>query len=403
MGVPEMNTDATRPGSPAEPAVGPLHGLRVIEVAAMGPVPFCGMLLADLGAEVLRVDRTADAGLGIALDPRFELRGRGKQSVAMDLKHPDGLAAFLRLVARADVLLEGFRPGVAERLGIGPRACLSLRPSLVYGRATGWGQSGPMSQAAGHDINYLALTGALDMIGPAGGAPVPPLNLVGDYAGGALYLALGVVSAGLEAARSGVGQVVDAAMIDGVSSLLTVFHGFRQAGMLNPERGANVLDGGAPYYTTYATLDGRHMAVGAIEPKFFAVLLSELGLDQRELPAQQDRARWPQLRQAIAARFAQRTRDDWAAHFQDKDACVSPVLALHEAPQHAHNQARAQMVDVDGIEHPAPAPRFSRTPASIRGNAAAPGAHTVQALESWGFDAAEIERGLSAGFFRSDP
>lgn len=380
---------------------GPLAGLKVIEVAAMGPVPFCGMLLADLGADVLRVDRTADAGLGIEVPPVYELRGRGKQSVAIDLKHPEGLAAFKRLVGQADILLEGFRPGVAERLGIGPEPCLALRPSLVYGRATGWGQTGPLAQTAGHDINYLALTGALDMIGPAGGAPVPPLNLVGDYGGGAMYLALGVVSAALQARASGQGQVVDAAMIDGVTSLLTVFHGFRQAGQLHDRRGANVLDGGAPYYTTYATRDGRHMAVGAIEPKFFAMLVEGLGLSRDELPAQNDRASWPQLRQAFAERFAQRTRDEWEAHFRGKDACVTPVLSLAEAGKHPHNQDRAQMVLVDGIEHPAPAPRFSRTPAQIGGNAAAPGAHTSRALAAWGFQAAEIEAGIEQGIFKN--
>jgi alpha-methylacyl-CoA racemase len=379
--------------------MGPLTGVKVLELAAIGPVPFCGMLLGDMGAEVLRIDRMTDTDLGIEVPTAYELRGRNKRSVAIDLKKPEGRDALMRLVKQADVLLEGFRPGVAERLSIGPKDCFVHRPQLVYGRATGWGQHGPMAQEVGHDINYLALTGALDMIGPIGGAPVPPLNIVGDYGGGALYLAFGVMCALFESRVSGKGQIVDAAMIDGVTSLLTVFHGYRQAGLLRPGRGNNMLDGGAPYYTTYPTKDGHYVAVGAIEPRFYAALIEGLGLDTAALPAQNDHARWPELRAKLAERFLERTREEWEKQFEGTDACFSPVLSIDEAAAHPHNVAREQFVAVDGILHPSPAPRLSRTPGAIKSNSPQNAQHTLEALVDWGFSPDDVTEGLRRGIF----
>lgn len=379
--------------------MGPLAGLKVIEIAAMGPVPFCGMLLGDLGAEVIRVDRVGAADLGIPKPVEFELRGRNKRSVAIDLKRTEGRAAFLKLVAQADVVLEGFRPGVADRLGIGPQACLAARPGVVYGKATGWGSDGPLAQAAGHDINYIALSGALDMIGPAGGAPVPPLNLLGDYGGGAMFLALGVMAAVHEARGSGRGQVVDAAMIDGVNALLAVFYGFRAAGQLAFQRGGNILDGGAPYYATYQTRDGRYLAVGPIEPRFYAEMVRLMDLDLAALPDRDDRARWPELRAALARRFLDRTQAEWTAVFGESDACVTPVLTLDEAGRHPHNLARGSTCQVAGVTHPSPAPRFSRSACAVGLPPAREGAHTAAILRDWGFAEAEIRDGLRDGYF----
>jgi alpha-methylacyl-CoA racemase len=361
------------------------------------------MLLGDMGADVLRIDRIGPSDLGIEIPTEFDLRSRNKRSAAIDLKRDEGRAALMRLVEKADVLLEGFRPGVAERLGIGPEDCFAIRPQLVYGRGTGWGQTGPLAQAAGHDINYIALTGALDMIGPPGGAPVPPLNLLGDYGGGALYLAFGVLCAVLEARISCKGQVVDAAMVDGVTSLLTIFHGFRQSGQLQPTRGSNVLDGGAPYYTVYQTRDGRHLAVGAVEPRFYDALLERLGLDARDLPAQNDRSRWPELRARIGERFLTRTRDEWVEHFAGHDVCVSPVLSIDEAAAHPHNNARQTLVEHDGVAHPLPAPRLSRTPGAIHRGPPERGEHTIEALRDWGFDTEEIAAGLRDGVLGAQP
>lgn len=377
--------------------MGPLAGLKVIEVAAMGPVPFCGMLLGDMGADVLRVDRPGPSDLDGTFSPRFDLRGRNKRSVTIDLKRPAGRDAFLRLADQADILIEGFRPGVMESLGLGPAECLARRPCLVYGRATGWGQDGPMARQAGHDINYIALAGALDMIGPKDGPPVPPLNLVGDFGGGALYLAFGVACAVIEACRTGQGQVVDAAMVDGVTSLLTVFHAFRQMGTLVPERGSNALDGGAPYYGTYRTQDGRYMAVGAIEPRFYAQLLAGLELDPATLPAQLDRAGWSEIRRRFAERFASRTQAAWAAHFAGLDACVSPVLTLAEAVEHPHVVARDMLVRIDDVEQPAVSPRLSRTPGEVARGPARRGEHLDEALVAWGFSPDEIEEGVRQG------
>jgi alpha-methylacyl-CoA racemase len=329
----------------------------VLELAGIGPGPFGAMLLADLGAEVLAVERPAAERAGLPL-----LFGRGKRSVTVDLKHPEGPGLVLDLVAAADALVEGFRPGVAERLGIGPEACLARNPRLVYGRVTGWGQEGPLAGAAGHDIDYVALAGALHPIGPAGGPPVPPLNLLGDFGGGGMLLALGVVAALLEAGRSGRGQVVDAAMVDGAALLTTQLHELLAAGLWSDRREANLLDGAAPFYAVYETADGRHLAVGALEPRFYAELLERLGLAAEDLPAQLDRAAWPRLRERLAARFLTRTRDEWCRLLEGTDACVAPVLSLLEAPTHPHNHARSTFIEVAGTPQPAPAPRFSRTP-----------------------------------------
>jgi len=358
--------------------MGPLSGVRVLELAGLGAAPFAGMVLSDLGADVLRVDRGGrqDAAPDDPLN-------RGRRSVVLDLKSEAGLAVALRLADAADVLSEGFRPGVAERLGIGPQVCTARNPRLVYARMTGWGQHGTLSARAGHDINYIALAGALDPIGRAGGPPVPPLNLVGDFGGGGMLLALGVTAALWERERSGRGQVVDAAMVDGAALLTSFLHGLRGAGLWTDERGTNLLDGGAPFYDTYETADGRYMAVGALEPQFYALLLDGLGLSAAELPDQHDRTGWPVLRARFAAVFATRTRDDWAAHFADIDACVTPVLGLAEAPHHPHNAERGTFTAVGGLVQPAPAPRFSRTPAAVQRPPAT-------ALSEWGFGPEEI-------------
>jgi alpha-methylacyl-CoA racemase len=366
--------------------VGPLRGVRVVELAGLGAAPFCAMLLSDLGAEVIRVDRAEEVGR----PPVDAVLRRGRRSVAVDLKHPDGAEVVLRLAAGADALIEGFRPGVAERLGIGPEACMARNPRLVYARLTGWGQDGPLAGAAGHDIDYIAVAGVLGAMGPAGGRPVPPLNLVGDFGGGGAIGALGVVAALLEAARGGRGQVVDAAMVDGAALLTTLFHGLRATGMWGGERGANLLDGGAPFYDVYETADGRHVAIGPLEPKFWDLLTTTLGIDPAGLPDRMDRAAWPELRERLAAVFRTRTRDEWAALLDGTDACAAPVLSLDEAPDHPHNRARGTFVEVGGLPQPAPAPRFSATPAGVPSAPPRPGEHTAEALAAWGFGSSEI-------------
>jgi alpha-methylacyl-CoA racemase len=371
---------------PASPACGPLSGVRVIELAGIGPGPYACMLLADLGADVLRIDRPGGSPVAV----RHDLLSRGRRSVALDLKRPEAAGVVLRLVERADALVEGFRPGVAERLGLGPTECLARNPRLIYGRMTGWGQQGPLAERVGHDINYIALTGALAAIGEAGRKPVPPLNLVADFGGGALFLLLGLLAALVERATSGRGQVVDAAMVDGVTSLLTLFYGLRASGHWRDERGGNLLDGGAPFYDTYECADGGYVAVGALEPQFWGTLVATLGLT--DLPAQSDVARWPEMRARLAAVFATRSRDEWAAVFADVDACVTPVLTLGEAADHPHLAARETVVEPGGIAQPAPAPRFSRTPGALTSPPAAPGADTRATLRDWGFDPAEIQR-----------
>ncbi len=370
--------------------MGPLTGLRVIELASIGPGPLCAMLLADLGAEVIRIDRTEPSGLGVPMDVKFEVTGRNRQSVALDFKQPAGRDAALRLIDRADVLIEGWRPGVAERLGLGPEVCHARNPGLVFGRMTGFGQTGPMAQAAGHDLNYIALTGALHAIGGKD-KPVPPLNLVGDYGGGALYLAFGLLAAIFERSRSGRGQVVDAAMVDGASSLMSIFHGMLAADRWDfGQRAANLLDGGAPFYDTYATSDGQWVSIGSIEPKFFAELVQRLDLDPSYPLRQYDRRCWPELRADIAAKFAAKTRDEWSALLEGTDVCFAPVLTLAEVAKHPHAQARGGYIEIDGVTQPAPAPRFSRSQPARPTPAVKPGTHTGSVLADAGFSADEI-------------
>jgi len=341
--------------------VGPLAGIKIVELTGIGPGPMCAMLLADLGATVLRIDRPEPSDLGVAKPLRFDLLLRGRRCLALDLKHPDGKALALRLIERADALIEGFRPGVTERLGLGPEDCFARNPRLVYGRVTGWGQEGPLAQAAGHDLNYIALAGALHAFGRRGQAPTPPLNLIGDFGGGALYLAFGIVCGILEARRSGRGQMVDAAMIDGSASLMTAFHGLVAAGVARHERGTNILDTGAHFYEVYECADGRWISVAAIEGKFYAELLRRLDIDPAELRPQMEREDWPEAKARLAVLFKTRTSEEWRALLEGTDACFAPVLTTDEAPDHPHNQARGTYVEIDGIIQPAPAPRFSRS------------------------------------------
>ncbi|MEU5795226.1 CaiB/BaiF CoA-transferase family protein [Streptomyces sp. NPDC047813] len=367
--------------STAAPAErGPLGGVRVVELAGIGPGPFAAMLLADLGADVVRVDRPAGPGLGV--DPAHDITNRNKRSIVVDLKSPDGAARVLDLAERADILVEGYRPGVAERLGVGPADCHARNPRLVYGRMTGWGQDGPLAERAGHDVSYIAVTGALGMIGRPGEPPAVPANLLGDYAGGSLYLVVGVLAALHHARVTGTGQVVDAAIVDGTAHLSAMIHAMLSAGAWQDRRGANLLDGGCPYYGTYETADGGYMAVGALEEKFSAEFLRLLGLDGLQ-DARTDLTRWPELRAAVAARFRDRTREEWTARFADSDACVAPVLSLREAPHHPHLAARSTFTDHGGITQPAPAPRFSATPTAVRTGPALPGADTETVARDW--------------------
>ncbi|MGC4982945.1 CaiB/BaiF CoA transferase family protein [Streptomyces sp. DT193] len=362
------------------PGHGPLAGVRVVELAGIGPGPFAAMLLADLGADVVRVDRPGGPGLGV--DPAHDITNRNKRSVIIDLKAEDGASRVLDLAERADILIEGYRPGVAERLGVGPEDCQARNPGLVYGRMTGWGQEGPLAQRAGHDIAYIALTGTLGMIGDPDRPPAVPANLLGDYAGGSLYLVVGLLAALHHARATGTGQVVDAAIVDGTAHLSTMIHGMIAAGGWQDRRAANLLDGGCPYYGTYETADGRHMAVGPLEQRFYDQFVDLLGIPELG-PAHKDPARWEELRTAVADRFRTRTRDEWTAVFEDTDACVAPVLSLREAPGHPHLAARGTFVDHEGITQPAPAPRFSATPTSVRGGPALPGAGTADVARDW--------------------
>ncbi len=372
--------------------MGPLSGYRIIELAGIGPGPMCAMLLSDMGADVLRIDRTADAGLGIAMDVKYALLNRGRRSVALDLKKPEAIEAMLKLVEKADALIEGFRPGVTERLGLGPDVCLKRNPRLVYGRMTGWGQEGPLAHAAGHDINYIALSGALHSIGRRGEGPVPPLNLIGDFGGGALYLALGVVAGILETQKSGKGQIVDAAMVDGAASLMTAIYGMHGAGHWTDKRGDNILDSGAHYYDVYESSDGQYISVGSIEAKFYDELLELSGLKKEELARQNDRNAWPAMKQKVAAIFKTKTRDEWCKIMEGSDVCFAPVLSMTEAPKHPHNRHRGTFIEDDGVIQPGPAPRFSRTPGKIQRPPARSGEHTEEALRDWGFSASELER-----------
>ena len=371
--------------------MGPLTGIKVVELAAIGPGPFCCMLLADMGAEIIRIDRTEASDLGSPADPKYNLLNRNRRSAAIDLKHPEGVAAVKRLISQADVLVEGFRPGVTERLGLGPDDCLKINQRLVYGRMTGWGQDGPLALAAGHDINYISLVGALNAIGPKGGPPVPPLNLVGDFGGGALYLAFGVVCALLECRASGQGQVVDAAMVDGASSLMTPVFAAMARGAWRNARGENMLDGGAPWYSVYETKDGKYVSIGSIEARFYRDLLKCIGLDSEALPARDDREAWPELRERFATAFRSKTRDEWCLIMEGSDVCFAPVLDPWEAQQHPHLKARGMFVESNGIVQPGPAPRFSRTKPSIRRPPPLPGEHTTEVLMEYGFLETEIE------------
>jgi alpha-methylacyl-CoA racemase len=378
--------------------MGPLTGIRVIEFAGIGPAPFAGMLVADLGADVVRIDRPGGPPLSAFVDPARDPLGRGKRSIVVDLKHPDAIGVVRRLVGGADVLLEGFRPGVMERLGLGPEVCLAWNPRLVYGRMTGWGQDGPLARRAGHDLAYIAVTGALHAIGPAGGPPAIPVNLVGDFGGGALFLVAGVLAALVERARSGRGQVVDAAIVDGTAVLLAQLFGFLAAGVWRDRRGENFIDGGAPWYSVYRTRDGRYLAIAAIEPPFYAELLRRLGLaEEADLPGQFEIERWGELRSRIARVVETRTRDEWVAIFEGSDACAAPVLALGEAPAHPHLAARGTFERIHGVVQPAPAPRFSRTPAAVAGPPCAPGAHTDAVLQEAGFGADDVGQLRAAG------
>ena len=373
-------------------ASGPLVGVKIVEFAGIGPGPFCGMLLADLGADVVRIDRAESAGRG-----HPDLANRGKRSIAVDLKKPEGVEAALSLIEKADGLLEGFRPGVMERLGVGPDVALKRNPRLVYGRMTGWGQTGPWSQMAGHDIDYIALTGALHTMGRKDEPPAPPLNLVGDFGGGALYLAFGLLAGIIEAKSSGKGQVVDCAMIDGAASLMTMFFNMKAVGMWSAERDSNLLDGGAHFYDTYTCADGKWLAVGSIEPQFHAELVKGLGLPADTFGMYMDRAKWPEFSQRIADVVKTKTRDEWMKVFDGTDACVAPVLSMDEAPKHPHNAERKTFVESFGVVQPKAAPRFSRTAGAVNGAPAMAGKHSTEVLESWGIAADRREAFLKAG------
>jgi len=376
---------------------GPLAGLKVVEMAGLAPGPFCAMMLADLGAEVLRIARP---GAVEAESAPTSLVNRSRRCITLDLKAESGRTVLRRLLTGADAFIEGFRPGVMERLGLGPEACLALNPRLVYGRMTGWGQEGPLAQAAGHDINYIALTGALHSMGRAGEPPVIPLNLVGDFGGGGLYLAFGIVCALLEATRSGRGQVVDAAMVDGAASLMTYLYGLRAAGEWSDVRGQNVVDGGAPWYQVYETKDREYVCIAAFEPPFYEALLRLTGLEGTPgLPAQHDRARWPELRARLAEVFLTKTRAEWCATLEGSHACFAPVLSMGEAARHPHLRARSTLIDVEGVTQPAPAPRFSRTPADRPTPPSAPERDPAAVLESWGFTGADVALQAQAGAF----
>jgi len=369
--------------------VGPLHGLRIIELAGIGPGPMAAMLLADMGATVLRVERPTPSGLGLKRPTRLNFLNRGRRSVLVDLKRPEGIALALSLVEKSDALIEGFRPGTMERLGLGPDACLARNPRLVYGRVTGWGQEGPLAQAAGHDLNYIALSGALDAIGRRGEAPTPPLNLIGDY-GGAAYLCMGMLAAMIEAQRSGLGQVVDAAMVDAATSLMTSTYGLKAAGMHDGPRGTNILDSGAPYYEVYACADGKYVSIAPIEAKFREQLFRLIGLPEALLAEATDSDNWPALRAQIAARFKSETRAHWCRVLEGSDACFAPVLSMAEAPEHPHQQARKGFIEIDGVVQPAPAPRFGRSVGAPPTAPEAPGENADAAMREWGYSDDEI-------------
>ncbi len=370
---------------------GPLSGIKVVEITGIGPGPFCAMMLADFGADVIRIDRSAAVRAEMPAKPSNDVLARGRRSIGVDLKNPEGVELVLKLIEQADVLTEGFRPGVMERLGLGPEVCLKRNPKLVYGRMTGFGQEGPMAQAAGHDINYIALAGALAHIGREGEKPLPPLNLVGDFGGGGMLLALGVCAALVERARSGKGQVVDAAMVDGAATLMAFIHGFYAGGGWG-ERGTNLLDTGAHFYDTYETKDAKYVSLGSIEPQFYAELLRLTGLDKETLPNQLDRTQWRAMKQRLTTLFKTKTRDEWCQIMEGTDVCFAPVLTIPEAYEHPHNIARKTFVDVAGVTQPGPSPRFSRTPGEIKRPPPHPGQHTQEALADWGVSAEDVAK-----------
>ncbi len=365
---------------------GPLSGVKVLEFAGIGPGPFCGMLLADMGAEVIRIDRKGARG-----GSKFDISSRGKKSIALDLKKPEAIETCLTLIEGADILQEGFRPGVMERLGLGPDVALKRNPKIVYGRMTGWGQTGMLAKAAGHDINYISLTGALHAIGRPGEKPVPPLNLVGDFGGGALYLAMGMLAALVEANKTGKGQVVDAAMTDGAASLMTMFYGFTASGMWKDEKGVNLLDGGAHFYDTYETKDEKYISIGSIEPQFYAILREKAGLSDEIWDHQMDAKKWPELKVKLTAVFKTKTRDEWCAIMENTDICFAPVLSITEAKDHQHNKDRETIVEIDGVAQPNIAPRFSRTVSKVNGPIPQVGEQTDDVLKGFGFSAADID------------
>jgi alpha-methylacyl-CoA racemase len=363
--------------------VGPLEGFKVIEVSGIGPGPFCGMMLADMGADVVCIDRAGKP----MLDPSTDCTRRGKRSIILDLKSPEGCETFLRLIEKADAVFEGFRPGVMEKLGLGPDDCMAVNSRLVFGRMTGWGQKGPLSQAVGHDINYISLTGSLHAIGHRNKKPVPPLNLVGDFGGGAMFLAFGMVCALLEAQQSGNGQVIDAAMTDGSALLMSMIHSFAAQRQWSPERGSNLLDGGAHFYDVYETSDGKYISIGSIEPQFYAELVNKAGLDADEFGDQNDTRQWSELKSKLETVFKTRSREEWCELMEGSDVCFAPVLDIREAPQHPHNQARETYIDVGGMTQPAPAPRFSRTKPEVAHAPRMPGSDRAEVLKDWGISA----------------
>jgi len=379
--------------------MGPLDGVKVVEFAGIGPGPFCCMLLADMGAEVIRVDRAFNVG-NEPVEPRFNTLLRGRKNVAIDLKNPDGVEAALKLCDRADILIEGFRPGVMERLGLGPDIIFARNKKIVYGRMTGWGQDGPIAHTAGHDINYISLTGALYSIGPKEGGPVPPLNLIGDFGGGALYMAMGALAAYIEAQKSGEGQVVDTSMVEGAASLMTANYGYVASGVHKEERGINRIDGGCHHYNVYETSDGEHISVGSNEPQFYALLLETVGLGDANLPAQTDRDNWPMMREKLAGIFKTKTRNEWTEIMEQKDICFAPVLRPSEAIKHHQNVHRGSFINLDDVPQPGPAPKFVRTPTETSRGCAHAGEHTEEALADWGFGGEEIAALAETGAVR---
>jgi alpha-methylacyl-CoA racemase len=368
--------------------MGPLSGVKILEMGGIGPGPFCGMMLSDMGAEVIRIERIDQVKI---MEPRYDVLLRNRKSIALNLRKPEGVNAVLKIVGQVDALFEGFRPGVMEKLGLGPDVCLDRSAKLVYGRMTGWGQDGPLANAAGHDINYISLSGALHAIGRAGKRPVPPLNLVGDFGGGGMLLAFGMVCALFESRASGKGQVVDAAMVDGSAALMAMMYGMRAAGLWADDRETNLIDGGAHFYDTYETSDGKYISIGSIEPQFYALLLQLAEIEDAEFENQLDQRKWPELKEKLKEAFKQKTRDEWCGIMEGSDVCFAPVLSMEEVARHPHNQYRKTFIDIDGVVQPGLAPRFSRTHTELQGSSPEPGAHTEAVLADFGFSADEVQ------------